>query len=84
MAASSVSARLTSSSIVTVCRPGSALLPSFSGSCTVRLSPALNEAILNELGPLRCSEAGADAVLLKANLVDTLVERLGALCAPTG
>jgi DNA-binding NarL/FixJ family response regulator len=30
------------------------------------------------------AEAGADAVLLKASLVDTLVERLGALRVPTG
>ena len=30
------------------------------------------------------AEAGADAVLLKADLVDTLVERLGALRVPTG
>jgi CheY-like chemotaxis protein len=30
------------------------------------------------------SEAGADAVLLKADLVDTLVDRLGALRVPTG
>jgi CheY-like chemotaxis protein len=30
------------------------------------------------------TEAGADAVLLKADLVDTLVDRLGALRVPTG
>ena len=30
------------------------------------------------------AEAGADAVLLKASLVDTLVERLGALRVPAG
>jgi CheY-like chemotaxis protein len=38
----------------------------------------------DQLLHLAVAEAGADAVLLKVDLVDTLVERLGALRVPTG